>query len=111
MRPFIAAAIAAIASATIVVDAEEPEDHCCKYYAAKEFMIDTANDSETQANQYSTSYVCMNKGALLGNPLVTAKSFRGDAGDVDNSYFNDTMESFKCGRNVGTAICDTISYQ
>ena len=109
MRAFIAAAIAAIASASIVVDDFEPEDHCCKYYAAKEFMIDTENDSDTQANQYSTQTVCMTESFLLGTPVVTAKSFRGNAGDVDNSYFNDTMESFKCGKNVGTAICDVVS--
>lgn len=109
MRAFIAAAIAAIASASIVVDDFEPEDHCCKYYAAKEFMIDTEDDSDTQANQYSTRYACMESSILLGTPLVTAFSFRGSGGDVDNSYFNDTMESFKCGKNVGTAICDVIS--
>ena len=109
MRAFIAAAIAAIASASIVVDDFEPEDHCCKYYAAKEFLIDTENTTDTQANQYSTKEVCMGKSFLLGTPVVTAVSFRG-LGNVDDSYFNDTMESFKCGRDVGTAICDVIDH-
>jgi len=109
MRAFIAAAIAAVASAEIVVDSTVPEDHCCKYYASKEFMIDTEDSSDTQANKYSTMEVCLNTSFLLDTHVVTAESFRGNSGDVDNSYFNDTMESFKCGRNVGTAICDVIS--
>ena len=65
MRTFIAAAIAAIASAEIVVDNSVPEDHCCMFYAAKEFMIDTEDSSETQANAYSTFGVCLNEGFLL----------------------------------------------
>ena len=50
MRTFIAAAVAAIASAEIVRDDAPIPDDCCKFYAAKGFMIDTENDSDTQAN-------------------------------------------------------------
>jgi hypothetical protein len=37
MRTFIAAAVAAIASADIVQDTAPIDDHCCKFYAAKGF--------------------------------------------------------------------------
>ena len=37
MKTFIIAALAAIAYADIVTDDEVIEDHCCKFYAAKEY--------------------------------------------------------------------------
>lgn len=45
---------------------------------------------------------------ILEKYVPTAESFRGKGGDPDNSYFNDTMESYKCGAKVGAAICDII---
>ena len=108
MRTFIAAAVAAIASAEIVRDEAPLEDHCCKFYAAKGFMIDTEDDSETQANMHSTLEVCLNKSWLLDTYIPTAESFRGRGGDVNASYFNDTMESYKCGKNAAANVCDVI---
>jgi len=108
MKTFIIAALAAIAYADIVTDDEVIEDHCCKFYAASDYQIDTDDLTESQANQYSTMDVCLKTSLILETHLVTAKSFRGGNGDVDDSYFNDTMESFRCGQKVGAAICDVI---
>ena len=45
---------------------------------------------------------------MLDTYLPTAESFRGKGGDVNASYFNDTMESYKCGKNAAANVCDVI---
>lgn len=77
-------------------------------------MIDTENKESSASNEYSTLTACSNPNPLKMNQRqIVGHSFVGmDAGSsTEDDYFNDTMESYKCGTNIAATFCsDVLSY-